>query len=105
MPARHLGKEVGGRGRHHDEVSLAREPDVTDIELGRRIEQVREHPLGRERAGRQRCDELLRRAGENATYGKPVLLQSPDEIERFVGRNAAANDQENASRARGRNAI
>ena len=35
VAAGHLGHQVGGRGRHHDEVGLAREPDVADVELGR----------------------------------------------------------------------
>ena len=43
MAARHLGHEVRGRGRDHDEIGLAREPDVADIELACRIEQIREH--------------------------------------------------------------
>ena len=37
--------------------------------------------------------------GENAAHGKPALLQPADEIERFVGGDAAADDQQDASRA------
>ena len=33
VASRHLGDEVGGRGRNDNEVGLAREPDVADIEL------------------------------------------------------------------------
>jgi len=33
MDARHLCHEVGGRRRDHDEIGLAREPDVADVEL------------------------------------------------------------------------
>jgi hypothetical protein len=45
MAPRHLGEEVSGRRRHHDEVGLTRQPDMTDVELGRGIEQVRKCPL------------------------------------------------------------
>ena len=42
MAARHLGHQVGGRRRDHDEIGLARQPDMADVELARRIEQVGE---------------------------------------------------------------
>ena len=45
VAVRHLRHQVGGRGRDHDEVGVAREPDVADIEFARRIEQVRERTL------------------------------------------------------------
>src|SRR5262249_7943936 len=67
-----------------------------DVELASRIEQVREHALARERAGRQRRDELLRRLGENAAHGEAALFEPADEIERLVGGDAAADDEKNA---------
>ncbi len=42
MAACHLGHQVGGRGRHHDRVGVAREPDMPDIKLARGVEQVGE---------------------------------------------------------------
>ena len=76
--------------------NLARQPDVADVELSSRIEQVREHALARERAGRQRRDEFLRRLGENAAHGDAAFFQPADEIERLIGGDAAADDEENA---------
>ena len=42
MAVRHLGHEVGGRGRDHDQIVVAREADVPDVELAVLIEQVGE---------------------------------------------------------------
>ena len=102
VPARELGHEIGGRGRDHDEIGLARQPDVADVEFAFPIEQVREHALARQRAGRQRRDEFLRRLGENAAHGEAAFFEPADEIERLVGGDAAADDEENVLRAGGR---
>ena len=59
MTVRHLGHQVGGRRRDDDEVGLAREPDMADVEFARRIEQVGEDTLADDGAGRQRRDEML----------------------------------------------
>ena len=101
VAARELGHEIGGRGRDHDEIGLARQPDVADVELASRIEQVREHALARQRAGRQRRDEFLRRLGENAAHGEAVFFEPADEIERLVGGDAATDDEENVLRVGG----
>ena len=47
MAVRHLGHQVGGRGRDDDEIGVARQPDVADVELGRGVEQVGEGALAR----------------------------------------------------------
>ncbi len=96
MAAGHLGHQIGGGGRDHDEIGLACQPDVPDIEFMRGVEQIGEDVASGERAGGKRCDELLRRFGENAAHGKPALLQPADEIERLVGSDAAADDQQHA---------
>ena len=88
--------QIGGRRRDHDQIGLARQPDVADIELTPRIEQIGEHALAGDGAGRQRGDEMLRRFGENAAYGNAAFFQAPDEIERLVGGDAAADDQQHA---------
>ena len=99
MAARHLGHEVGGRGRDHDQIGLARQPDMADVELGRGVEQIGEDPFTRKRAGRERGDELLRGGGEDAAHGRAAFLQPADEIERLIGRDAAADDQQDAPMA------
>jgi hypothetical protein len=39
---------------------------------------------------------MLRRRRQHAPYPRAALLQSPDEIERFIGGNAAADDEQNS---------
>jgi hypothetical protein len=101
VAARHPGRQVGGRRRHHDQIGVARQPNVADVELARRIEQLGKRALAGQCAGRQWCDEFLRRLGENAAHDKPALLQPANEVERFVGGNAAADDQQHAPRGAG----
>ena len=96
MAAGELGDQVGGRRRHHDQIGLARQPDVTDVELAACVEQIGKHALAENGAGRERGDEMLRRLSENAAHGEPALFQPPDQIERLVGGNAAADDQQHA---------
>ena len=96
VTAGHLGHQVGGGRRHHDQIGLARQPDVADVELVRRIEQVGEDALADDGAGRQRRDEMLGRLGQDAAHGEPALLQPADQVERLVGGDAAADDQQHA---------
>src|SRR5262249_54823729 len=65
-------------------------------ELALRIKQIGEGAFARERAGRERRDELLRRPGQNAAHGRAALLKPADQVERLVGGNAAADHQKNA---------
>ena len=39
-PLRHLGHQVGGGRRDDDQIAVARQPDMADVELAPRIEQV-----------------------------------------------------------------
>jgi hypothetical protein len=96
VAARHLGHEVGGRRRDHDQVGVAREPDMADVELGAGVEQVGMDALACDRAGRQRRDEFLRGARHHDARGRAALLQASDQVERFVGRDAAADDEKDA---------
>ena len=61
MAAGHLGQQVGGGRRDHDQIGLARQADVADLALVVEIEQLGEDAVVGERADRQRRDELLRR--------------------------------------------
>ena len=90
---RHLRHQVGGGRRHDDEVAVARKSDVAGIELALGIEQIRVAALMRQRAGGERGDEFLRGVGEHAANRKTSIFQSPDEVERLVGGDAAADDQ------------
>ena len=102
MAAGQFRHQVGGRRRHHDEIGFAREPNVADVEFTARVEQIGEHALADDGAGRQRRDEMLGRFGENAAHGDAALLQAPDEVERLVGGDAAADDQQHALAIGGR---
>ena len=62
-PGRHLGDQVGSRRRNDDEICVARQADMPDIELALRIEQIGIGALASERTDRKRRDEMLRRRG------------------------------------------
>ncbi len=61
--------QVGGGRRHHDQIGFARQPNMADVELSRWIEQIGEHALADNGAGRQRRDEMLGGFGQDATHG------------------------------------
>ena len=96
MAAGHLGQQIGRGGGHHDQRRLARKPDVADLALVVEIEQLGEHAVPRERADRQRGDELLRRPGHHRTHRDSALAQAADEFQAFVGGDATADDQHDA---------
>ena len=96
---RHARDQVGGRRRHHDQLGLAREADVADVELAVRIEQVGEDALAGQRAGRERRDEFPRRLRHRDAHAQAALAQPPDQVERLVRRDAAADDEQNLLRA------
>ena len=91
-----LGHQVGGGRRDDDEVGLASQPDMADILLVLAVEQIGEDMVGGQRADRQRRDETLRGLGHDGAHRGAALAQPADQVERFVGGDAAADDQENA---------
>ena len=95
-PMRHVGDQVGGRRRDDDQVGLAREFDVAHAGSLGRGEQVGADRLAAERLGRQRRDELLRRCGHGDAHRRAALAQPANQVERLIGRDAAANDQQDA---------
>ena len=96
VAARHLGEQVGGGRRHDDQLRLAREADVADLALVVEVEQFAEHALAGERPDRQRRDELRAQPWSSPPARPPALAQPPDQLQAFVGGNAAADDQDNA---------
>ena len=60
MAARHVRHQVGGRRRDDDEIGVAGEANMTDIEFALRIEQIGIGALAGERACGERRDEMLR---------------------------------------------
>ena len=95
MTACHLCHQIGGRRRHHNEIAIARQPDMADVEFARRVEQAGIGAGVGERAGGQRRDELLRGIGQDAAHNKAPLLKPANQIERLIGRDPAANNQRN----------
>ena len=104
MSVRHLRHQIGGRRRHHDQVAVARQPDVAGIEFARGIEQVGVGALAGQCASGQRRHELLGGFRQHAADMDLALLQPPDQVQRLVGGNAAADDQGDAGFAAGADA-
>src|SRR5580704_12768937 len=69
---------------------------MADVELALRIEQVGENALAAQRAGGERRDEMLRGGGEDAAHLRAAVLQATDQVERFIGSDAAADDEQHA---------
>ena len=93
---RGLRHQIGGRRRDHDQVGLPRQPDVADVEFLGTVEQVGEDVPASERPGGKRRDELLRRLGHDHAHRRAALSQPPDQVEALIGRDAAADDEEDA---------
>ena len=100
MAARHFRNQIGGRRRNDDDIGVARQPDMADVEFALRIEQIGIGALAGKRAGRKRRHKMLRGGGKNAAHAGAAILQAADEIERLVGGNAAADDEKDAARIR-----
>ena len=96
MAARHLRDQVGGGRRDDHEIGVAREADVTDIELALRVEQVGEGALPGQRTDRERRDEFMAGFGQDAAHMRAALAQPTDQVERLVGGDAAADDENDA---------
>ena len=96
MAAGHLRHQIRRRRRDDDEIGVARQPNMADVEFALRIEQIGVGALAAQRAGRQRRDEMLRGRGEDAAHVRAAVLQPADEIERLIGGDAAADDEQDA---------
>ena len=96
-----LRHQIGGGGRYDQQVGLARQADMADIMLVLPVEQLGEDMVGGQRADRKRRDELLRRRRHDAAHRSAALAQAADQVERLVGRDAAADDEENALAGKG----
>ena len=99
MATRHFGDQIGGRRRNNNQIGVARQPDMPDVELALRIEQIDIRLFAGERADRERRYEMLRGSRHDAADHNAAILQTANEIERLVGGYPAADDQEDAARA------
>jgi len=90
----HLGHEVRGSGRHHQEFGAARQLDMAHLGLVGEREQVVVDPAAREARHRQRCDEALGGFRHHGPDLGAALAQPADQVERLIGRDAAPDDQQ-----------
>ena len=67
---------------------------MADLALVVEIEQLGEHAVVGERADGQRRNELLRRLCHHGAHGNAALAQAADQVEAFVCRDAAADDED-----------
>ncbi len=96
MAAGHLRHQIGGGRRYDDEVGVAGKPDVADVKLAALVEQLDINVPARQRAGRQRRDELVGGVGHHHAHVGTALTQPADQVERLVCRDPAADDEEGA---------
>ena len=94
MAAGHLRHQIGGGRGHHDQIGLAREADVADLALVIEVEKIGEDPVVGQGTDRQRCDELLRCSRHDCTHRYSAFPCAPDQLQAFVGGDAAADDQQ-----------
>jgi hypothetical protein len=72
MPARHLRHQIGGRGRHDDEIGGAAQFDMAHLRLVGQVEEIAVDLLARQRRYGQRRHEFLRRAGQDRHDAAPA---------------------------------
>jgi hypothetical protein len=91
---RHLGEEVRCGRRHHDEVGLARQPDMPDLGFVLEVEEIGEDFFLGEHRERERRDELGAAACHNSAHRCAPLLQAAHAIAAIIGGDAAADDEQ-----------
>ncbi len=97
VPRRHLGDEVGGGGRNDDQVGLARQLDMSHLDLILEVPERGEDLVFGQGGERHRRDEMRSALGQDAAHAHPRLADQPDELARLVSGNPAADDQEDVS--------
>ena len=93
----HLRHEVRGRRCHHHEVRHAGQLDMAHLRLAREVEEVGVHVFPGQGGHAQRRHEFGGRAGHDRCHGGAALSQAPDQVQRLVGGNTAADDQQDPS--------
>lgn len=96
LPGRHFGDDIGDCRRDDDQIGLARQPDMAHLAFVGERKEVGIDLLARQGGKGERRDEFLRRPSEHAADLDLAFLEAPDEVEAFVGRDAAGDDEEDA---------
>ena len=91
---RHLGHDVGGRRGHHHDIGLLPQPDVGDVALGGQRERVGVGRPAGEGLDRERGHKFGTGTGQDAAHLGAALPEPPDEVEAFVGGDAACDHQQ-----------
>ncbi|MBW3550458.1 MAG: thiamine-phosphate kinase, partial [Proteobacteria bacterium] len=90
----HARHQVGGGRRHDDQVGGARQLDMAHLGLIGEAVKVGEHAGPAQARHRQGRDELFRRARHDAAHADAFLPGAPDQLQTLVGRDAAADDEQ-----------
>ena len=95
-PMRHLGQKVGGRGRDHDQIGLARQADMPDLGLVLEVEQIGEGLSSVSTESESGVTNSAPPFVRIARTRRAPLLQAAHELEALIGGDAAADDREDA---------
>ena len=95
-PMRHLRHEIGGRRRDDKQVRISRQLDMAHLRLIGQAEKIGIDLVASEARNRKRRHELLCGLRQDRAYGGAALAQAADEFKAFIGRDAAAYDQQHA---------
>jgi hypothetical protein len=92
----HPGHEIGGGRGHDDEIGRARQLYMPHLGLVGQVEQIGKHLAPGQRRDRKRRHELRPGTGQHGRDRVAALAQPADQVERLVGRDAAADYQKDA---------
>ncbi len=93
---RRARQKMRRRRRDDDEIGVARELDVAHLALVGGAEQIVVDALARKARERKVGDEFPRPRGHHDAHEGAALAQPPHEFERFIRRDPAADDEQNA---------
>ena len=96
QPVRHFGHQIGGGRRHHHQVGAARQLDMAHLRFVGQAEKIAIDFLPGQRRDRERGDKLRARFGEDGARRDATLSKTAHQLEGFVRRDAAADDQKDA---------
>ena len=107
IPGQSMGgfrQEIGGRRRDHHEIGVAGQFDMPHLRFIGEREEILMHLRARQRRQRQGRHELRAGLRQHRTDRGTAFAQATHEVERLVGCNATADDQEDARCCEGHSA-
>ena len=96
MTTAHPGHQIGGAGRDNNQIGGAAELDMAHLGFGSQVEKILVHRGAGKGRDRQRRDEFGPGAGQDRHDAGPLAAQQADQLERFVGGDAPADNQKDA---------